>query len=338
MNNFLHFNKNNRSDIFSLVHLQILIDLCLFFFCRRYSLSQFATINFLTGLKMNLSGFSVTYLVLHPSCLKWLLVSMQWKISIWKHPTQLPQISRYLLTAIWLLFFFINACTLIWPLNSSMLSCDLEVLLMSCYSSNLCYLMFLKSSCSSAGEKVGFFFCFNLEHCCVAYAYELLCQDRECNCPGVSKETAGEPYFWINGKIYRNRLRRTMNCLCSACVALFLAVPSASRKLKLKLQQFLVAPQKLPWKSALEVLPGASLGMNIHSRQLKLQLYFNLGRPLFGFRFNPVLIAALMELYGFYSFALARQMISSFISLVNSKLFPVSWPVTFDRLTSLITQ
>jgi len=95
---------------------------------------------------------------------------------------------------------------------------------------------------SSAGEKMGFFFCFSLEHCCVAHAYELLCQDSECNCPEVSEETAGDTAFCINGKVYPNRLRRTMNCLCSACIALFYAGSSASRKLKFKLQQFLMSP------------------------------------------------------------------------------------------------
>lgn len=44
---------------------------------------------------MNLSGFSAIYPVLHPSCLNSLLISMQWKISIWKHPIQFPQILRY---------------------------------------------------------------------------------------------------------------------------------------------------------------------------------------------------------------------------------------------------
>lgn len=59
----------------------------------------------------------------HPFCLNWLLISMQWKLSIWKHLNQFLQIHRYQLNAAWcvkcwitrslLIFqFYLNLCHL----------------------------------------------------------------------------------------------------------------------------------------------------------------------------------------------------------------------------------
>lgn len=43
---------------------------------------------------------------------------------------------------------------------------------------------------SFPGEQVGSFICFPLELCCLAYAIELLYQDRQCNSSKVSEKTA----------------------------------------------------------------------------------------------------------------------------------------------------
>lgn len=71
---------------------------------------------------------------------------------------------------------------------------------------------------------MGFLICFNLEHCGVAYAYELLCEDSECNCSKLCEETTGNRTSCIK-HIYINRLDRYVNkmLICSACIALFLA-------------------------------------------------------------------------------------------------------------------
>lgn len=45
---------------------------------------------------------------------------------------------------------------------------------------------------------MGFLICFSLEHCGVAYAYELLCEDSECNRSEIFEETAGERASYIN--------------------------------------------------------------------------------------------------------------------------------------------
>lgn len=218
-------------------------------FCRRYSSSQFATINFLTGLRMNFFGFSVTYLVLLPSYLEWLPVSMQWKISIWKLPIQLPQISRYLLTAIWLIYN-----RLYFDLTFKFLNIELrprsgvdvsDIFIICAASCTWNHLQGKKwdFSFSSVWNTIVWLMLMNFFVKIVnATAQNHLKKQQEKHISELTEKSTptDSGVQWI---VY-----------VLLVSPLFLAVPSASRKLKFKLKQFLLAPQKLPWKSALEVL------------------------------------------------------------------------------------
>lgn len=52
---------------------------------------------------------------------------------------------------------------------------------------------------------MGFLIRFVMEHHCVAHAYELLCQDCECDSTKVSEKTAGQGDSCIDKKILGNR-------------------------------------------------------------------------------------------------------------------------------------
>lgn len=60
------------------------------------------------------------------------------------------------------------------------------------------YNLSLSIAKSFSGEEVGFLICFDVEHSCLAHAYELLRQDCECYCSEVSEETAGQRGSCIN--------------------------------------------------------------------------------------------------------------------------------------------